>query len=144
MEGNILACTMDRDVLDVLARFPRSSVGIMAQDGVSVRGFPMLDRSIRVAVVDLDLNPAGHLDLIRSLRRLHPDLPVIVLTSHNSPEAELRVRELGIFFYVVKPVCPRELERVIKLALRRPLSGQDLNRWGAALGPALGPDGEGQ
>jgi len=51
--------------------------------------------------------------LLPSLRRHHPDLPVVALTSRNSPSLEQRVRKWGVIYYLVKPLNIEELGSIV-------------------------------
>jgi DNA-binding response OmpR family regulator len=47
------------------------------------------------------------------LRRHHPDLPVVALTSRNSLSLEQRVRKWGVIYYLVKPLNIEELGSIV-------------------------------
>src|SRR5437868_578533 len=57
-------------------------------------------------IVDLSLTEAratDGLEVITTLRRDHPDTPVIVLTAFGSPATEAEARRLGAAAFVRKP-----------------------------------------
>jgi CheY-like chemotaxis protein len=52
------------------------------------------------------------LKLLKTVRNLHPDLPVFFLTGNGSPEVEAEARANGVMGYLVKPADP---ERILQL-----------------------------
>jgi len=62
-----------------------------------------------VALIDLIMPRAdgsgilGGLELLESVRREHPELPVLIVSDHPNPEAEQRVRTLGVTALLHKP-----------------------------------------
>ncbi len=70
-----------------------------------------------LAVVDISLPGMDGLELVRRLRRLEPELPVVVLSSHSVERWEAPALEAGARAYLVKSRAPRELIAVIRDAL---------------------------
>jgi two-component system OmpR family response regulator len=68
------------------------------------------------AVVDVKMPEMDGLELLRRLRRLHPEVPVILLTGHASSELGVQGMELGAFEYLLKPVELDELLDTIRRA----------------------------
>jgi DNA-binding response OmpR family regulator len=64
-------------------------------------------------ILSAQLRDADITFLLPSLRRHHPDLPVVALTSRNSPSLEQRVRKWGVIYYLVKPLNIEELGSII-------------------------------
>jgi DNA-binding NtrC family response regulator len=48
----------------------------------------------------------------------YPDVQVIMHTAHGTPETEKKVRDLGAFDYLEKPVGINELTKIIEKAYR--------------------------
>jgi DNA-binding response OmpR family regulator len=57
--------------------------------------------------------------LIRQLRALGSDVPIIMLTSRSDESDRIAGFELGVDDYVIKPFSPRELVARVKAVLRR-------------------------
>jgi len=60
------------------------------------------------------------LELLRRLRRLYPDMPVVLLTGHASVELGVQGMELGAFEYLLKPI---ELDELLD-TVRRAVAGR--------------------
>jgi DNA-binding NarL/FixJ family response regulator len=62
-----------------------------------------------LALVDINLPGCNGLDLLQDLRRLHPKMPVIVLSVHSERDYGLRAFKLGAAGYVSKQSAETEL-----------------------------------
>lgn len=58
-------------------------------------------------------------ELLPLIREIDDQLPVIVTSSDDSLEVAARVREQGVFYYVLKPVDIAEIKMVLRNALQR-------------------------
>lgn len=72
-----------------------------------------------LVVLDLNLPGMAGLDLFREMRRLRPDVPVVMLTSRAEEIDRVVGLELGADDYVTKPFSPRELAARVKAVLKR-------------------------
>ena len=64
-------------------------------------------------LLDVFLPDMTAMDLIPRLRSLRPDARVITLTGEGTRELELKLRELGIAYYMPKPVSVAELKSIL-------------------------------
>jgi DNA-binding response OmpR family regulator len=93
--------------------------------GVDVRfGGPEAVEAFRNAppaavILDLRLPGMSGRDICRELKRLAPNLPVIVLSAKTEVADKVLLLELGADDYVTKPFSPRELLARVRAALRR-------------------------
>ncbi|MGE4297781.1 MAG: response regulator [Desulfovibrionaceae bacterium] len=62
-----------------------------------------------VMVLDVKMPGMDGLDLLRLVRKKHPDLPVILLSGHGSTRDGMEGMRLGASDYLVKPVDIEEL-----------------------------------
>lgn len=72
-----------------------------------------------IAIVDLSLEGKSGLELIKDLKALHPNLPILVLSMHDESLYAERVLRAGARGYVAK----REATDKVMVAIRRILGG---------------------
>ena len=66
-----------------------------------------------LAIVDVGLLDMTGCDLVRRLRSLAPELPVVMTTEDYRPTTEVEARQLGIVQYLHKPVDLERLDKVV-------------------------------
>ena len=57
------------------------------------------------------------LELVPSLRRIRPDLQIIVISAQNSLTTSIKAKEAGVFGYLPKPFDLKELTKLVNAAL---------------------------
>jgi DNA-binding response OmpR family regulator len=72
-----------------------------------------------IVLLDLMLPGGDGFDVLKEIRRLKPELPVIVLTARGREADRVRGLQLGADDYVVKPFSVRELIARVEAVLRR-------------------------
>ena len=108
--GKILIVDDDRNLLEVLkVRVESAGYDVFA----TVREQDALDaarnEAFDLSIVDLQLERSSGIVLMKELRLLLPDMPVIILTGHGSETAAREGMEYGAFDYLVKPCDLSEL-----------------------------------
>ncbi|MEK7657514.1 MAG: sigma-54 dependent transcriptional regulator, partial [Elusimicrobiota bacterium] len=73
---------------------------------------------VELVLLDLSLPDAGGLEVLESLRRLEPDLPVLILTGNADIAVAVRAMRLGANDYLVKPFGNEDLALRVQRALR--------------------------
>ncbi len=75
------------------------------------------EKDFGVVVVDLRLPDMHGIDVIKQIKAKHPGMKSIIITAYPTDLSQKQARELGHIDYLVKPVAPDELERLIKATL---------------------------
>jgi two-component system, NtrC family, response regulator GlrR len=70
-----------------------------------------------LAITDLRLGNEDGLDVTEELLRMHPGLPVIILTAHGSIPNAVEAMQRGAFGYLTKPFDDKELKAKIEEGL---------------------------
>ncbi len=73
-----------------------------------------------VVVTDVVMPDENAFDLLPRIKKLRPDLPVIVMSAQNTFMTAIRASERGAYEYLPKPFDLKELLAVIHRALSRP------------------------
>lgn len=69
--------------------------------------------SLEMAVVDLHLGQESGVDLLHQLHRSHPQVPLLVVTSVDTPQEALNAIRAGAQGYVLKNTVDQELSRAV-------------------------------
>jgi two-component system chemotaxis response regulator CheY len=84
-------------------------------------GYTLLSQHPELALVFLDLNmpEMNGLELLarRTAERLHPHVPIVLVTTESTEEDEARARSAGAWDYLRKPFQPADVERLVSRAL---------------------------
>lgn len=67
----------------------------------------------QLLILSAQLRDADILQLLPALRRRHPDMPVVAVTSRNSLFLEQQVRQMGVICYLIKPLDTEELGSIV-------------------------------
>lgn len=71
-----------------------------------------------LVISDVNMPKCGGLELLQMIKKLHPAIPVIVMTGRPSAEVERKAKEHGAFRFLVKPIMPANLRSAIESALQ--------------------------
>ena len=83
-------------------------------EGVRVAGANDLD----LVLTDMRMPKMGGIALLEELRRLYPDLPVILMTAYGTVEKAVEAMRKGAFDYILKPFKNEEILATIHKALQ--------------------------
>ena len=72
---------------------------------------------IDLVLTDLRMPGMSGLDLLRQLRSLDPELPVILMTAYGTVESAVEAMKLGAVDYILRPIDIGAVEAVVKRAL---------------------------
>jgi len=95
-----------------------------------------------VALMDLEMPPPDGIETTRSIRRLHPEVAVVILTSFHDRARILMALDAGAVGYLLKDAMPDDLDRGIRAAARGE-SPLDPRAASALLSRGVRPDTDG-
>ncbi len=81
-----------------------------AQDALS----QLEEIEVDVIILDVSLPDMNGIELAQTVRERWPNIKIIVLTSHNQPEAVIAALGVGAQAYVLKDIKPHRLAQVIE------------------------------
>lgn len=67
-----------------------------------------------ILILDINLPDMNGLEILRQLKKVHPDLPVLVLTVFDEDQIAIRVLKAGASGFVTKETMPNELIAAVK------------------------------
>ncbi|MFZ0927303.1 MAG: response regulator [Syntrophobacteraceae bacterium] len=72
--------------------------------------------SVKVMVLDLKMPGMDGLEVLRRVKKSHPEVEVIILSGHGSEMDEAYVHNLGAFVYLRKPADIGDILEAVKRA----------------------------
>lgn len=94
----------DRTIRDALGGvFRDAGYTVDAADGIGAAERLLALHTFAAVLLDIRLKDGDGLQLLESLRKRAPQLPVIMATSYGDSERTIRAMRLGAFEYVTKP-----------------------------------------
>lgn len=114
-QKNILLVDDDKSILRILTR-------ILQKQGYSVQtaetgreADDMINsQSYDLALIDVKLPDTDGVDLLQKMQATHPNMIKIILTGFASMDNGIKALSAGADAYLVKPVEPTELLKIIK------------------------------
>ncbi len=115
--------------------------GILKDEGYRVRGIASGEELLKqmqqavpdLVILDVWLPGMDGLQALTELKRLHPELPVIMISGHGTVESAVKATRLGAYDFIEKPLS---LEKTV-LAVRNALDRQRLELENRALRQTL-------
>lgn len=77
------------------------------------------DRSVDMALVDINMAPKGGFEFVRYLVAKGIKLPVVIVTGDDSADMLMEASALGVVQVLQKPVDPKRLVQTVERVLRR-------------------------
>ena len=89
-----------------------AETGMKALDILSQREFD-------VVILDVKMPGLDGVDTFREIKRMAPDLPVVLLTGHGNIQQAFETSREGVYEYLTKPCDGEEIARVVRGAAER-------------------------
>ena len=85
-----------------------------------------------LCIFDLKLPDGSGIDLLREVKRVHPEMPIILMTAFGEIETAVEAMSAGAYWFVKKiegSVCPqcKAYEKVYGRKAHEPIPGQESN-----------------
>ncbi|NOT86098.1 MAG: sigma-54-dependent Fis family transcriptional regulator [Methylococcaceae bacterium] len=88
-----------------------------AEDGQAALNF-IQDNNVDLVITDLRMPQLDGIGLLRELRELHNDVPVIVVTAFGTVESAVEAMKYGASDYIIRPFELDAVEAAVKRALK--------------------------
>jgi len=72
-----------------------------------------------LVITDLKMPGMSGMEVLKAIKEIQPDLPVIFITGYSSVDSAVEVMKLGAVDYIAKPFTPEEMLNTVKLALEQ-------------------------
>jgi DNA-binding response OmpR family regulator len=130
MIASVLIVGDDRQMLTALeeefARYADTFSILTAEDGQTAIEV-LRHNTVSLVVTELEVTGIKGPGLLKHVIESYPEIPVIVISAHSTPEMERHARESGAAEYFSKPVIPETLAQKIMTILSRESDGGTLH-----------------
>lgn len=90
---------------------------IERRNGRSALSALLEDIAIDVIVSDDRLEDMDGIELLAAIRKMAPEMPVIMTSGHPSVDAYLKAVKAGVYDFIAQPVSPAVLRRIMIAAM---------------------------
>ncbi len=129
---DILIVDDDKIILDSLGEF-LSLEGYQTETAESVwqAKSKLESKTFALCILDVNLSDGNGIDLLKDIRRNHPQTVSILITGYGTIESAVEAIKLGAYDYLTKPVIDDELLMAVERAVKQQkLMSENLNlRW---------------
>ncbi len=119
-DTTILVVDDETSILE-LARHVLEPAGFVVQtveDGkTAVQVFARRPEKIRAVLVDLSMPEMGGLEVVQELRKLQPDLPIVLMSGYSEEELAGQFQREGLAGCLSKPFRPVQLLDLVQRVL---------------------------
>lgn len=131
--ASILVADDDRGIRTVLNQaLGRAGYDVRSTGNASTLWRWISDGAGDLVITDVVMPDESGLDLLPRIKKLRPDLPVVVMSARNTLLTAVKATERGAYEYLPKPFDLKELLAIVARALSTP----------AAQGNEVGPEGD--
>lgn len=115
--SSVLVVDDEKEMCDLIADFlGREGYEVETAQSGSAAMARLREQDFDVVVTDLRMAGMDGLDLLREIKRLKPDLPVILITAFGTIDLAIEAMKAGAFYFVTKPFKMRQLEALVAKA----------------------------
>jgi len=121
MAGTILVADDDQSIRTVLDQALSRANYIVRSTGNAATLYNwVLEGAGDVILTDVVMPDENGLDLLPRIKKIRPDIPVIVMSAQNTLLTAIKATERGAYDYLPKPFDLKELLQVVERALSKP------------------------
>lgn len=139
MADKILVVDDDENILKII-RMKLEAEGYEAITAMSMEEAARKsgEESFDLALLDYRLGGDSGLALMEEILRLHPQMPVIILTAYGSIEGAVEAMKKGAYGYLTKPLDLDELVLQIKRCFEKRRLSEEVHRLKSLVGESYG------
>jgi DNA-binding NtrC family response regulator len=79
----------------------------------------LAERSWDIILLDIKMPNIDGMELLQRIRRINPDIVVIMITAYATVDTAVEALKGGAFDYVMKPIDPDDLSRIVRKAVEQ-------------------------
>ena len=112
--------TISRDVVKMAMSMAKLEVSIEAVDGVdALEKISKESNKVELFILDINMPRMDGLTLLKEIRKIDSDTPVIMLTTETDKEKMAAAKADGATGWVIKPFDTDKLLKIVNMVLKR-------------------------
>ena len=84
----------------------------------------MKKQDFGVVILDFRLPQKTGIEVLKEVKAVKPDIKSIIITAYPSDESADEAKKLGVIDYLIKPIVPEDLEKLVCDTLQKADSGK--------------------
>ena len=117
--GNILVVEDNDFVRMQIVRYLETAGHTITEASDGTQAFDVIGRQdVDIAIVDVRMEPVDGFGLIKTIRGMDMDTPVILVTGDNNPDLLEQARTWGVGAVLIKPVQKERLLKAVEKTLQ--------------------------
>ncbi len=125
----LLVVDDDLNILKVLKmRLESEGYQVETASDISAAKDLVMNNEYELAVLDMKFSGGSGIELMKSIREVDRDLPVIILTAYGTIESAVEAMKEGAYVYLTKPFDHRELLLQIKNGIEKSNLSREVKR----------------
>jgi heterodisulfide reductase subunit A len=84
----------------------------------------MKKQDFGVVILDFRLPQKTGIEVLKEVKVVKPDIKSIIITAYPSDESADEAKKLGVIDYLIKPIAPEDLEKLVCDTLQKADSGK--------------------
>ncbi len=125
----LLVVDDDLNILKVLKmRLESEGYQVETASDISAAKNLVMNNEYELAVLDMKFSGGSGIELMKSIREVDRDLPVIILTAYGTIESAVEAMKEGAYVYLTKPFDHRELLLQIKNGIEKSNLSREVKR----------------
>jgi len=87
----------------------KTEISTSGRDGIA----KVQERGFDLIIVDVQMPEVNGFEVVRTIRKIRPEMPVIVTSGYNTPQTKEKAAENGAGDFIPKPFTPDEMLEVV-------------------------------
>lgn len=118
--ANILICDDELNIVETIGDILKDEGHKVFKSDSGLKGLSICEKNkIDIALVDIWMPVLNGVDLLAKIKKIKPEIEVIMISGHANMDMVLKSIKLGAFDFIEKPPSLQKIITVINRALKR-------------------------
>lgn len=118
--ANILICDDEPNIQETIGDILKDEGHTVFKCESGIKGLNVCkENEIDIAIVDVLMPVLSGIDLLKKIKKIKPEIEIIMISGHGSIDMAVKSMKLGAFDFIEKPPSLKKLVSVVNRALER-------------------------